>query len=148
MVVPAPASATVVSTSPVTAAVDQTEAVAYDPYAGRRASSFKLVQAIYLVFGVIVGLIAIRFVLRALGASSDAGFAQFIYGITAPLIAPFTGLFGNPQAGGSVLELHSMVAFVVYVLLAWLLAKLAWLLVGETRSAVKTTATSVDTRAR
>jgi hypothetical protein len=95
---------------------------------------------------VIEALIAIRLVLRALGASPDGGFAQFIYGLTGPLIAPFVGLFGNPQAGGSVLELHSIIALVVYALLGWLLGKLVWLLVGESRSAVRTTASSVDTR--
>lgn len=128
------------------AAVDRTTATAYDPYAGRRDASFRLVQAIYLVFGVVEALVVIRLVLRALGANPDAGFAQFVYGVTAPLVAPFAGLFGNPQAGGAVLELHSIVALVVYALLAWLLAKLAWLLLGETRSAVTTTATSVETR--
>ena len=84
--------------------------------------------------------------LHALGANPQAGFAQLIYGLTAPLVAPFAGLFGNPQAGGSVLELHSIVALVVYALVAWLLAKLVWLLFGETRSAVKTTSSSVETR--
>src|SRR5438876_7558238 len=92
-----PTSNTVVTSAPATtAAVDRTDAVAYDPYAGRRRSSFRLVQAIHLLFGVIEALIAIRIVLRALGASPDAGFAQFIYGITAPLIVAFVGLFGNP----------------------------------------------------
>src|SRR5918912_3355348 len=128
------------------AAGDRTAATAYDPYAGRRHGAHRLVQAIYLVFGIIEALIAIRLVLRALGANADAGFAQFIYGVTAPLVAPFAGLFGNPQAGGSVLELHSIVALVVYALVAWGLGKLAWLLFGETRSAVTTTSSSVETR--
>ena len=69
-----------------------------------------------------------------------------MYGITAPLVAPFYGLFGNPAAQGSVLELHSIVALVVYALLAWLLGKLAWIVMGETRSAVKTRATQIDSR--
>jgi len=60
--------------------------------------SIKLVRAIYLIFGLIEGLILIRFVLKALGANASAGFAQFIYGVTAPLVAPFYGLFGNPAA--------------------------------------------------
>ena len=130
------------------AAVDRTAATIYDPYAERRQASDRLVQALYLVFGVIEALVAIRLVLRALGANPAAGFAQLIYGLTAPFVAPFAGLFGNPQAGGSVLELHSIVALVVYALLAWLLAKLAWLVFGETRSAVTTasSSSSVETR--
>jgi hypothetical protein len=38
------------------------------------------------------------------------------------------------------------VALIMYGLLAWLIAKLAWILVGETRSAVKTHATEIDSR--
>jgi hypothetical protein len=91
-------------------------------------------------------VILVRFVLKALGANPSAGFAQFIYGITAPLVAPFYGLFGNPAAQGAVLELHSVVALIVYALLAWLLAKLVWILMGETRSAIKTHATQVENR--
>ena len=130
------------------AEVEQVSATAHDPYAGRRQGARKLVQAIYLLFGVILALIAIRFVLRLLGANPDAGFAQFIYGITGIFVAPFVGLFGTPQFGGSVLEPHSLVAFVIYALLAWVIAKAVWLLAGETRSAVTTETTSVDSRTR
>ena len=142
----APTTTEVVTTSAPAAAVDRTAATAYDPYASRRQASYRLVQAIYLIFGIIEALIAIRLVLRALGANPNAGFAQLVYGLTAPLVAPFVGLFGSPQAGGSVLELQSIVALVVYALLAWGLGKLAWLLFGETRSAVATTASTLETR--
>ena len=127
--------------------VDRTTATVYDPFAERRHSSYRMVQAIYLLFGIIEGLIVVRVVLRALGANPQAGFAEFIYGLSAPFLAPFVGLFGSPQAGGSVLEVHSIVALVVYALVGWLLARLAWVLFGETRSAVATRASSVDTRA-
>jgi len=126
--------------------VDQQEAVAYDVYASRRMAAYRVTQLIYWIFGLIEGLILIRFVLKALAANPQAGFAEFIYGITAPLVAPFYGLFGNPQAQGNILELNSIVALIVYALLAWLLAKLAWILVGDTRSAIKTHTSSVDSR--
>jgi hypothetical protein len=124
---------------------ERTEAVVADPYAKRRDTAYRVRQAIYLIFGIVEGLIAIRFVLRLLGANAEAGFASFIYGITAPLLAPFVGLFGTPQFNGSVLELHAIVAIIVYALVAWGLAKLAWLLVGETRSGVRTRSRTVDT---
>ena len=126
-------------------AAEHVEAVATDPYAPRRAAAYKVRQAIYLIFGIIEGLIAIRFILRLLGANPDAGFAAFVYGVTGPLLAPFVGLFGTPQYNGSVLELHSIVAIIVYALLAWVLAKLAWLLLGETRRGVRTQSRRVDT---
>ncbi len=127
-------------------AVDRHEAVAYDPFESRRVTARRITQLIYWVFGLIEGLIAIRFVLKALGANPSAGFAEFIYGITGIFVAPFAGLFGTPQAQGSVLELNSIVALVVYALIAWLLARLTWILVGETRSAVTTRSTTFDSR--
>ena len=127
-----------------TVATDRTEATTYDPYAGRRAQSLKITRSIYLLFGLIEALLLIRFVLKALGANPSAGFAQFIYGITAPLVLPFYGMFGNPSAQGSVLELHSIVALIVYGLCAWLLGRLVWILVGETRSAVHTHSTEIE----
>ena len=120
--------------------------MAYDPYAGKRMAAYRVTQMIYWIFGLIVGLIAIRFVLKALGANPNAGFAEFIYGITYPLVLPFVGLFGTPQAQGSVLEIHSIVAMIVYALLAWLLGKLAWIIVADNRSAVTTRSTQVDSR--
>jgi hypothetical protein len=131
------------------AEVDRTTAVSYDPYQPRRGNAYKLVSLVYLVFGLIETLILIRFALKVLGANPEAGFAQLIYGLTSGLVAPFVGLFGTPTAGnGSVLEPHSIVALIVYALVAWLIAKLVWLAFGETRSAVHTSATSVDTRVR
>src|SRR5260370_22786305 len=91
-----PATTEVVTTSVPPAAVNRTSATAHDPYAGRRRSAYRLVQAIYLVFGIIEAIVAIRLVLRALGANSGAGFPQFIYGFSTPLVTPFAGLFGNP----------------------------------------------------
>jgi hypothetical protein len=131
-------------TRPVVTA-ERTEAVVTDPYAKRRDTAYRVCQAISLVFGIVEGLIVIRFALRLLGANAEAGFASFIYGFTAPLLAPFVGLFGTPQFNGSVLELHAIVAIIVYALVAWGLAKLAWLLLGETRSGVRTRSRTVDT---
>ncbi len=124
--------------------VDSFDAVAYDPYEGRRIAAYRLTQIIYWVFALIEGLIAIRLILRALGANPSAGFAQFIYGVTGPLVAPFVNLFGNPTYQNSVLELSSIVALIVYALVAWLLGKLVWILVGETRSAIRTRSTQMD----
>jgi uncharacterized membrane protein len=134
-------------TRPVMTA-EHSEAVVSDPYAHRRGTASKVSQAIYLIFGIVEALIVIRFVLRLLGANAEAGFASFIYRISTPLVAPFGGLFGTPQLNGMVLELEALVAIIVYGLVAWGLAKLAWLLLGETRSGVRTRSRTVDTDSR
>jgi len=130
-------------------ATDHTEATTYDPYAGRRANSIKITRVIYLIFGLIEALLVIRFVLKALGANAEAGFAQLMYGVTGPLVAPFRGLFDTPQAAsGAVLEVHTLIALVIYALVAWLLMRAAWLAFGEGRSASVARTDSVQTRAR
>jgi len=128
------------------AAAEQVEAVATDVYAERRARMYKLEQALYLLFGVIEALIAIRFLLRLLAANPAAPFVSAIYKVTSPLVAPFVGAFGTLQASGSVLEPQAIVAFIVYALLAWLVVRLAWLVFGETRSGVVATRRSTNTR--
>lgn len=64
-------------------------------------------------------LISIWVLLKLLGANPQAGFAQFIYGMTAVFLARFTALFPDPAAGAAVLELSSLVAMLVYALIAW-----------------------------
>ena len=128
------------------ARVDHVQSTSYDPYQPKRRSVERLVAAIWLVFGLIEGLLLIRFLLRALGANPQADFADFIYRITTPLLLPFENLFTNPRFDGAVLELHVLVAMAIYALLGWLVTKIAWILFGETRSAVATSAASVDTR--
>jgi YggT family protein len=130
-----------------TVATDRTESTTYDPYTGRRARSIKITRAIYLLFGLIEALLVIRFVLKALAANAEAGFAQLIYGVTGPLVAPFMGLFGTPQAaGGATLELHTLIAVVIYALVAWLLVRGAGLMFGEGRTASVARTDSVQTR--
>jgi len=115
---------------------EHVDAVTVDPVTSRSARIWKFQEAIYVLFGVIEGLIAIRFLLRAFGANSDAPFSSAIYAITAPFIAPFVGVFGPVQFSGSVFEPHSILAIVMYALLAWLLAKLVWLAMASTRAEV------------
>jgi hypothetical protein len=140
-------SNTLVSPANEGATADQTLTAAYDPYAGRRANSARVVQAIYLVFGLLGGLLLIRFLLRALAANPDAGFAQAIYSVTGVLVAPFTGLFGTPQiATGAALELSTLIALIVYAGIGWLVARAAWLIVGESRSSSVASVTRNQTR--
>jgi YggT family protein len=93
-------------------------------------------------------LLGIRFVLELLGANPAAGFAQFIYGITSPFLAPFAGLFGTARSGGSVFDVSILVAILVYALIAWVLVKIVWLVMGDSRRGVRTTSSQLDTRVR
>ncbi len=118
---------------------ERVETVTTDPYAARRVGVYRAQQVLYTILTIIEGLLIIRFVLRLLAANAASGFASLIYAITAPLVAPFYGLFPTPAAGnGSVLELYTLVALVIYPLVFWVLVRLIWLAFGENRSAVVT----------
>jgi len=126
--------------------MDRVESAAYDPYEAQRMIGYRVTQLVYWIFGLIQGLIAIRFVLKALGANPSAGFAQFIYSISDGLVSPFVNLFANPTYQGTTFELSSLIAFIVYALLAWLIGRLVWIVIGETHSAITTRSTHVNSR--
>ena len=84
----------------------------------------RTVRIIYLVFGVIESLIAIRVILELLAANPSAGFTSLIYNVTQPFVALFQGVFPDAQSKGSVLEVSSLLAILVYALLAFGLASL------------------------
>ena len=98
------------------------------------------------MFGVLEVLIAIRFLLRMFGANPNAAFSSAILTITAPFVAPFVGVFPNTQASGAVFEPASLLAIVIYALLAWVIAKVVWLLFARDGSSVSSS--SVHTRIR
>ncbi len=97
----------------------------------QRALAVRFSQVIWLVIGVVVGLIGIRFVLKLIAANPSAGFSQFVYSVTDVFMAPFAGLTATPSAGGVVLELPAIVAMIVYALLGWLIVRLIWVLFGR-----------------
>jgi len=90
----------------------------------RAASAARAKQILYFIFGVIEALLAIRFVLLALGANEASGFVRLIYGLSRPFVLPFQGIFGEPALGASVLEWSSLVGIIVYALIAYGLARL------------------------
>lgn len=92
--------------------------------AASRATN-KLIQVVYFIVGVINVLLALRLVLQLLGASRASGFVDFIYSLTEPLVAPFYGVFQTTVSYGvSRLELESLLAIVIYSLVAWGIASL------------------------
>jgi len=90
---------------------------------------------IYFFFGFLEILLAFRLVLKLAGASLTSAFVRFIYGITGIFIFPFEGIFRRGFAQGvettSVLEPSTIVAILVYILLAWGIVKLVRISSGE-----------------
>jgi uncharacterized protein YggT (Ycf19 family) len=93
------------------------------------ARPYAVVERVILwVTGLILALLGIRVVLSLLGANQVNPFASLIYGLTAPLVAPFFGLFGYTMQYGVVrFEIETLVAMLVYALIGYGLARLAGL---------------------
>ncbi|MGI8562198.1 MAG: YggT family protein [Candidatus Dormibacter sp.] len=85
----------------------------------RAGYNFRAVAVVWFLAGVIDVLIGLRFLLKLLAASTQSAFVDFIYGITAPLVGAFRGIFGDSSQGSYVFEPSSLVAIVVYALIAW-----------------------------
>ena len=89
-------------------------------------------QIIWYVLGLLEVVLAFRFVLKLLGANPVAGFTSFIYGISYPFAAPFLSVFKITDVNGSVFEWTTLLAILVYWLIAWGIVKL--FLMGKTVS--------------
>lgn len=80
-------------------------------------------QVVWYVLGVLEALLAFRFFLKLLGANPGAGFTNFIYTVTYPFAAPFLSVFGITQVSGSVVEWTTLLAMLVYWLIAFGITK-------------------------
>jgi uncharacterized protein YggT (Ycf19 family) len=81
--------------------------------------NFRAAAAVGLIVGVIDVLIAGRFLLKLLGASTQSSFVNLIYSASSPLVAPFHGIFPNTGSTGNVFEPAALVAIAVYAVLGW-----------------------------
>jgi hypothetical protein len=88
------------------------------------SSLYQFVRMMWYLLGLLEGLLAIRFILALLGANPNNGFASLIYAITGVFVAPFRTLFATPGFGGSVFELYTLTAMLVYVLAWWAIVRL------------------------
>lgn len=82
-------------------------------------------RIVYIVGGIIIALLALRFIFALLGANPNNGIANFVYSTSHPFVAPFFGLFNfNETLGRTHFEVETLVAIVVYGLIMALLARL------------------------
>jgi hypothetical protein len=86
------------------------------------------------MFGALELLLAIRVILQLVGVNAENGFAGFVYGLSSPFVALFASLVQNPALGTtSVLEVTTMIAMLVWAIVAWLTGRLLWLVLSRPR---------------
>lgn len=91
------------------------------------AGSVVIARVVWFVAGVLLVLLAFRFILAALGANPNNGFANFIFDTSHPFVSPFFNLFSYDEitTGSSRIEIFTLFAMAVYAAIAWGLAYLA-----------------------
>lgn len=86
------------------------------------------VRIVYFILGIFEAFLALRLILKLLAANTGNTFVDFIYYISKVLLAPFSGIFKIATSSGegvkSVLEPATLVAMLVYALIAWGIVRL------------------------
>jgi hypothetical protein len=107
-----------------------------EPEREQRIFSFKLTQLVWLLFGMLEALIALRIGLKLIGANPESPIVALIYGLSFLFLFPFEGLVASPTAGSMVLELSSVFAMLIYGLIAWAVERTVWLILYRPRGPV------------
>lgn len=108
--------------------VTETRTSQKEPEREQRIFSFKATQWIWLMFGVLEALIALRIGLKLIGANPESPIVALIYGLTYLFLFPYEGLVASPTFGSSILEVSSLIAMFIYGLIAWVVERSVWLI--------------------
>jgi hypothetical protein len=93
-----------------------------------RSLAYRLSSLIWMAFGLLIGLIALRVFLKLIAANPASPFAGMLYAFTDIFLWPFHGLTVTPAVGGMVLEIPAIIGMFVYALLAWVIVRIIWFL--------------------
>jgi hypothetical protein len=85
----------------------------------QRFATFKATQLIWLLLGLLEAALALRVVFKLIAVNAANPFAALLYNVTNLFVAPFASLTSAPAAGGMVLEISTILAMIIYLLIAW-----------------------------
>jgi hypothetical protein len=87
---------------------------------------------IWLALGLLEALIGLRVFLELIAANPQSPFAYVVYVVSAIFVWPFFGLTATPAIGNFVLDIPSIIAMIVYLLLTWAAVSLLGILFPRT----------------
>lgn len=85
--------------------------------------------------GVAEALMAMRLAGKLVSEAPANDFMRFVYQVTDVVLAPFHGFWPTPPPAGGVVEVPTMVAMCLYVVLAWTAMDSVVALLGRPRAA-------------
>lgn len=84
-------------------------------------------RVVRLLLFLVEAFLALRFILRLIGANPAAGFTQFIYRGSAPFMRPFQNIVPVSSTEEVVIDWPVLIAMVAYWLLAWAIIRIFFL---------------------
>lgn len=109
----------------------------------KKKAIFRTHQIIWYILAIVELLLAFRMTLLALGANPSSGFTHIIYSLSNPLALPFRGIFGvTATPEGNFFEWSTIVAAIVYALIAYGLVELMQLVKPVSKEEVEQTVDS------
>ena len=85
-------------------------------------------QVVFFILGILEAFFVFRLIFKLLGANPESTFVSLIYSVSGVIMAPFSGIFRVAVNEGietkSVLEPATMIAIIVYALIAYGIVKL------------------------
>lgn len=119
--------------SPVSSQYEQREEVYADSEQRRANTRYWVAALIYFLLTVLEIILAMRFVFKLFGANSGNGFVAGLYSFSYVFVAPFKGIFTDPSLGyAHVFEVSTIIAMIIYALIAWGLVALSRVVLGPT----------------
>jgi hypothetical protein len=100
------------------------ETVVYNTAPANVRPLYRGTQIVWYIFYVVETILLFRFILKLIGANTGAGFTQFVYALSYPFAAPFLYVVGSPHVLGSIIEWSTLLAMVVYWVVAWGIVRL------------------------
>ena len=111
---------------------------------GQRVATIKATQIIWLLLGLLEAAIALRIVFKLIAVNAANPFAKLLYGVTNLFVGPFKSLVGNPTSSNNVLEITSIIAMLVYLLIAWGIERIVNVVFYRPRGPVSVRQTTVS----
>lgn len=82
---------------------------------------YKITRVIWTITFIIQAVLGLRLLLRLFGANPEAQFTEVVYALSSIPLAPFSLVFDTTVVAGSAMEWSTLLAIVVYGLLAQLI---------------------------
>jgi len=85
----------------------------------KKKAIFRTYQVVWYILAVIEVLLGFRMTLKAFGANPFSAFTNMIYTVSTPFAYPFNGILPTYVSGNSIFEWSTLIAGIVYALVAY-----------------------------